>query len=315
MSEFALRRSSAYQSRSIHPLAPQADRPTIHTPMPRPPRSSPPPTPGPASGNQAHQHDLADGPALRLVSEARITAGSRVLEVGPGLGALTTGLLAAGAQVVAIERDPGRVARLRQRFAAQVASGQLTLLAGDALQLAAALEAPWRVLANPPFSLTAPLVRRWLLESRPAPMAIDLVLQREAALKLTGGEGAHTRSSIISHLCGTPRVVRHLPRDVVTPPSRVDLAIWSHRRHEDCPPADELVTIDRLLDLAFAGPHTMSEALRGLATGVQIRRQAAEQGWQADAHPRTVSPAGWRSLARLLVTCGRLGAATRKPRR
>jgi hypothetical protein len=59
----------------------------------------------------------------------------------------------------------------------------------------------------------------------------------------------------------------------------------------------------------------MSEALRGLATGVQIRRQAAELGWKADEHPRTLSPDAWRSLARLLAGCGRLGPPTRTPRR
>ena len=280
--------------------------------MPRPPRSSVPAAP---TGNQAHQHDLAEGPALRLVADARIASGSLVLEVGPGLGALTAGLLAGGARVVAIERDPGRVATLRRRFAAAVASGQLQLLTGDALRLAPALEHPWRVLANPPFSLTAPLVRRWLVDSRPAPVALDLLLQREAALKLTGSDGAHTRSSVISHLCGTPQVVRHLPRDAVTPASRVDLAVWSHRRAEDAPSADELATIDRLLDHAFAGPRTMSEALRGLATGVQIRRQAAEQGWRADEHPRTLSPDAWRALARLVHACGRLQPSGRQARR
>ena len=298
--------------------------------MPRPPRFSAtrprpaaaggPRQPGPAkstgpAGNEAHQHDLAEGPALRMVADARIAAGTQVLEVGPGLGALTAGLLAVGARVVAIERDPGRVAILQKRFAAQVGTGQLTLLSGDALSLTAPMLHPWRVLANPPFSLTAPLVRRWLLDSQPAPIALDLVLQREAAIKLTGGDGVHTRSSVISHLCGTPHVVRHLPRDVVTPASRVDLAVWSHRLGDDAPGAEELVTIDRLLDVAFAGPHTMSEALRGLATGVQLRRQAAEHGWKTNEHPRSVPPSAWRALARLLVTCGRLGPPTRRSRR
>lgn len=274
--------------------------------MRRPPRPSvviPSPTP-----NEAHQHDLAVGPATRMVADARIRADDVVLEVGPGLGALTGALLASGARVVAMERDPQRVSILQQRFAGPLANGQLTLLLGDALKLNPAMSHPWRVLANPPFSLTAPLVRRWLLESQP--LAIDLVLQREAALKLTGADGAHTRTSILAHACGIPRVVRHLPRDVVTPPSRVDLAVWSHRRHAPsagAPSAETLVAIDRLLEIAFAGPHTMSEAMRGLATGIQVRRQASEHGWNPEHHPRTLFPAAWQAFAQLLVSCGRLG--------
>ena len=262
------------------------------------------PTPIP---NEAHQHDLAVGPATRMVADARIRSDDVVLEVGPGLGALTGALLTSGARVVAIERDPQRVSILQQRFAGPLANGQLTLSLGDALKFTPAMAHPWRVLANPPFSLTAPLVRRWLLESQPPPLAIDLVLQREAAVKLTGAENAHTRTSILAHVCGVPRVVRHLPRDVVTPPSRVDLAIWSHQRHAFAPSAEELIAIDRLLEIAFAGPHTMSEALRGVATGIQVRRQAAEQGWNPEHHPRTLLPAAWQALARLLVSCGRLG--------
>ncbi len=274
--------------------------------MRRPPRPSvviPSPTP-----NEAHQHDLAVGPATRMVADARIRADDVVLEVGPGLGALTGALLASGARVVAMERDPQRVSILQQRFAGPLANGQLTLLLGDALKLNPAMSHPWRVLANPPFSLTAPLVRRWLLESQP--LAIDLVLQREAALKLTGADGAHTRTSILAHACGIPRVVQHLPRDVVTPPSRVDLAVWSHRRHAPsagAPSAETLVAIDRLLEIAFAGPHTMSEAMRGLATGIQVRRQASEHGWNPEHHPRTLFPAAWQAFAQLLVSCGRLG--------
>lgn len=288
--------------------------------MPRPPRPPRPHSASPSqtgarsvpSGNEAQQHDLTEGHATRLVQEAAIPAGRTVLEVGPGLGALTAALLAGGAHVVAIERDPRRVAHLRQRLADHLATKALTLLSGDALQLTPAMPQPWEVLANPPFNLTAPLVRRWLLEVQPAPVAIHLILQREAAHKLTGGDGTQTRSSIIARLTGTPHVVRHLPREAVTPASRVDLAVWRHRRDPDAPAPGELVTIDRLLDVAFAGPRSMGEALRGLATGVQIRRQGSEHGWHADDHPRTLAPAAWRALARLLVQCGRLGGPVRR---
>jgi 16S rRNA (adenine1518-N6/adenine1519-N6)-dimethyltransferase len=274
-----------------------------------------PPPPSDHAPNPAQQHDLAEGPARRLVAEAGVAAGERVVEVGPGLGVITAALLGVGARVVAIERDPTRVATLRTRFATEVADGHLTLMAGDALRVRPPVASPFRVVANPPFNLTAALVRWWLLDSHPAPVALDLVLQREAALKLTGGEGNHTRSSIIARLCGVPHLTRTLPRDVVSPPSRVDLAVWRHRRQAQAPAPDELAAVDRLLDHAFAGPRTMQEALRGLATGVQIRRQAAEQGWDPRAHPRTVPPAAWCALARLLVACGRLGQADVRTRR
>jgi 16S rRNA (adenine1518-N6/adenine1519-N6)-dimethyltransferase len=272
----------------------------------KPPRAS---GGGPARGpsHQLQQHDLTPDAARAVVANARLRRGDRVLEVGPGRGALTEALLATGASVTAIELDRARIAGLRERFAPQLADRRLTLLEGDALRAPVRLSAPWRVVANPPFNLTAPLLRRWLLETEVPPEAFDLVLQYEAARKLCGNDGAHTRSSALLRLVGKEWVSLRLRRDQVDPPSRVDLCVWSLRRVASAPPTGELRRIDRLLEIAFAGPHTVADALRGVATGTQIRRQAQEQGWDPGAHPRTLPPRAWRSLTTLLTMCGKLG--------
>jgi 16S rRNA A1518/A1519 N6-dimethyltransferase RsmA/KsgA/DIM1 with predicted DNA glycosylase/AP lyase activity len=259
----------------------------------------------PAAPNEAHQHDLSAQAAGLVAQQAGLAQGARVLEIGPGLGALTAALLATGARVLAIERDPERVQHLRQRFADQIALKQFTLMTGDAMRVIPTFNGAWSVVANPPFSLTAPLVRHWLLQEQP-PQAMTLVLQREAAEKLTGVNLGHTRSSILSHLTGVPAVALTLPRQAVTPPSRVDLAVWHHRRHVRAPNASALQSVDRLLSIAFAGPRTMQEALRSLATSIQLRRQASMHGWSIEDHPRTLSPAAWLDFAQLLATCNKL---------
>lgn len=254
------------------------------------------------------QHDLSPTAARAVVGEAGLFPGGAVLEIGPGLGALTHEMLAAGAVVHAIERDPRRVAHLRERFAAAIASGALTVIAGDALRLRPRLADGWRVLANPPFTLTAQLLRSWLLEPWPGgpPAALDLVLQREAAGKLGGSPANETRTSVLVRLAGTPRIAGTFRRDDVTPPSRVDLVHWSFVRRADAPAPAELAVIDRLLAAAFAGPHTVRDALRGVATPVQIKRQAKERGWNPEGHSRVLRPEDWRALAAVLVKTGQL---------
>ncbi len=230
-----------------------------------------------------------------------------VLEIGAGRGALTAELLQAGALVHAIERDQDRCAVLAKRFSREIASRMLVLHAGDALRVGPRLTGRWRVIANPPFNLTADLVRRWLLDPLgDQPEALDLVLQYEAARKLCGHDGHHTRSSVITRLAGKPWISQKLSREQVSPPSRVDLCVWSLRQVPSIPKPDELQRIDRLVGIAFAGPHSVAEALRGVATGVQIRRQASEHGWKPDEHPRTLKPVAWRSLATLLAMCGKI---------
>lgn len=251
------------------------------------------------------QHDLTAAAARAVVAATKVRRGESVVEVGPGGGALTAALLAAGAEVLAIEVDGRRVAALRERFAGEIRGGRLHLVEGDALAQRAPTTA-WRAIANPPFNRTAALLKHWLLGGGQHPYALDLVLQLETARKLCGSDGAHTRSSALLRLVGKPWVSLKLGRDQVQPPSRVDLAVWSLRAVPSCPPPDELARIDRLLDTAFAGPHTVTEALRGLATGVQLRRQATDHGWDPAAHPRTLKPSSWRHLATLLASCGRL---------
>lgn len=266
------------------------------------------PSPGVAAPavNDAQQHDLLPASARRVVQTAAVRAGQVVLEVGAGTGELTAALLSAGALVQAVELDGARVAGLRARFAAELADGRLTLHAADIRRFVMRTAPGWRVVANPPFNLTASLVRGWLLDHAEPPAALDLVLQREAGEKLAGAADAHNRSSVLAALAGAPRFAMRLARDEVIPPSRVDLCLWSWRRRADAPAAAELERVDRLLAIAFAGPRTVAEALRGVATGIQVRRQAAEHGWDPAGHPRLVQPEAWRSFAALLAMCGKI---------
>lgn len=246
------------------------------------------------------QHDLTPAAARSFVATAGVRKRDDVFEVGAGLGELTAALLASGARIHAIERDRARLKHLRDRFASEIAAKQLTVHAGDARYFVPELPAEWRVIANPPFNLTAELLRRWLLGDAPAgpPRAIDLILQFQAAQKICGLP-QQTRTSVLVHLVGEARINKKLRRDDVRPPSRVDLCGWTFRRHMDAPTADELRDIDMVLERAFAGPRTMTEALRGLATGTQIRRHSKEHGWNPLAHPREIAPRIWRSLAGL----------------
>ena len=80
------------------------------------------------------QNFLADADVLsRILAEADPRPGSGVLEIGPGLGLLTGGLLASGAAVTAVELDRGLAAFVRDRYSPEIADGQLRLIEGDAL--------------------------------------------------------------------------------------------------------------------------------------------------------------------------------------
>jgi 23S rRNA (adenine-N6)-dimethyltransferase len=114
--------------------------------------------------------------ARRLVDAAGVRPGELVLDLGAGAGSLTEPLLAAGARVVAVELHPRRAVLLRRRFGAD-----LIVVCADALTVPLPSR-PFRVVANPPFGMTGPLVDR--LVRADMLTSADLVLQRSAARRL-----------------------------------------------------------------------------------------------------------------------------------
>lgn len=158
--------------------------------------------------------------AERLVAEAGVAPGDLVLDVGAGDGALTAPLVARGARVVAIELHPGRAAALRRRFGRDV-----RVVQADAADLRLPRR-PFRVVANPPWAITEPLLRR-LLHPGSRLVRADLLLQRAAAgrwadLGTTGGHRLRMGASV--------------PRRAFRPPPRTDGRVLVVERVSAPPP-------------------------------------------------------------------------------
>lgn len=121
-------------------------------------------------------HRLDPWWAQRLVRESGVGPGDLVLDIGAGTGAITAPLIASGARVIAIERDPQRAAALRARFGDQV-----TVVEGDTTTLPLPRRG-FHVVANPPFAVTSALLRR-LLQPGSSLLSAQLVLDHRAALR------------------------------------------------------------------------------------------------------------------------------------
>jgi len=137
------------------------------------------------------QNFLADADVLsRILAEAGPEPGSGVLEIGPGLGLLTGGLLASGAAVTAVELDTGLAAFVRDRYSPEVADGQLRLIEGDALDqdLTRLVTPPYDVVANLPYHITSPILHA-LLGATPRPRRMVLMVQREVAERIAAPPG------------------------------------------------------------------------------------------------------------------------------
>jgi 23S rRNA (adenine-N6)-dimethyltransferase len=163
-------------------------------------------------------HRLDDEWAARVVVAAQVRPGELVLDIGAGTGALTSHLVRAGARVVAVELHPGRAARLRQRFP------DITVVQADVRTIRLP-RSTFRVVANPPYGITADLLRL-LLTAGPRLRAADLVLQRAVVRKYTrehtGGQHPPRTHRMSAGLT--------LPRRAFHPPPHVDSAVLLIRK-------------------------------------------------------------------------------------
>jgi len=175
------------------------------------------------------QNFLVDVEVLEdILAAAAPAPDRRVLEIGPGLGILTGGLLGAGARVTAVEIDRGMVAHLREAFALELAAGTLTLVEGDFLDedLAALVVVPYDVVANLPYHVTSPVLHRLLGgEAGPRPERCVLMVQREVAERIAAPPGGMSYLSVFVQYHAATSIVRRVPRAAFEPAPAVESAI------------------------------------------------------------------------------------------
>lgn len=246
---------------------------------------------------QLGQNFLLD---LNLTAKIARSAGDLsacdVLEVGPGPGGLTRGLLAEGARhVVAVEKDPRCIPALQE--IAAVYPGRLTVLEGDALQIdtAAHLTPPIRVVANLPYNVGTELLIRWLTPAQWPPFwsSLTLMFQKEVAERIVAKpRGEHYgRLAILAQWRTDARIVLTLPPEAFTPAPKVHSAVVQLTRlAEPRYPADEKV-LSRITAMAFNQRRKMlRSSLKGLvpdleevltACGIAPTARAEEIGLEA----------------------------------
>jgi 16S rRNA (adenine1518-N6/adenine1519-N6)-dimethyltransferase len=250
------------------------------------------------------QNFLADPEVLEaILAEADPAPGSHVLEIGPGLGFLTGGLLGAGAEVTAVELDRGLAAYLRERFADELEDGRLRLIDGDALDLAltAVVPPPYEVVANLPYHITSPILHR-LLGETPRPERLVLMVQREVAERIAAPPGGMSYLSVFVQYHARVRIAFEVPPSAFEPAPAVKSAVIVV---EPYPADDRLPTPEaedalwRLVQASFRERRKMLHNVLTRQLPVepgQVTAALAAAGIAPDRRPQTVAVGEWLAL-------------------
>lgn len=248
-------------------------------------------------GRRWGQHFLRSRQVVdKIVSSAELTSADRVLEIGPGEGVLTEPMLALAGEVHAFEIDPELAQRLKQKERPNLVVHQ-----GDFLKSPLEFEEgpDWKVVANLPYYITAPILER-LLWQRPVRFSRALLMmQEEVARRIC--EPASRQAGALTYIAGAFHRVDYLfkvPPGCFKPPPKVDSAVVQITPHEarEAPPR-QVKLYERLVSASFqARRKQLGRSLRSVSPAAPEILEAA--GIASNRRPETLTVQEFWTLAR-----------------
>jgi 16S rRNA (adenine1518-N6/adenine1519-N6)-dimethyltransferase len=217
----------------------------------------------------------------KIARQAGDLEGHDILEIGPGPGGLTRGLLSEGARrVLAIEKDERCLPALAE--IAEVYEDRLKVISGDALAINPLehLTSPIKIVANLPYNVGTELLVRWLTPKEWPPFwsSLTLMFQKEVAERIVArpGSKAYGRLALLAQWRADARIAITLPPEAFTPPPKISSAVV-HLTALDKPRFEaDAKTLERVVAAAFNQRRKMLRAsLKGVSPDIEDRLIAA----------------------------------------
>jgi 16S rRNA (adenine1518-N6/adenine1519-N6)-dimethyltransferase len=225
------------------------------------------------------QHFLVDRHFIdRIVSSIDPKPGDAIVEIGPGLGALTDRLIANAGRIAAIEIDRDLAARLRERHG----PAELTLVEGDALDADfATLGRGLRIVGNLPYNISSPLMFH-LATFEEALRDVHVMLQKEVVDRMTAAPATadYGRLSVMLQCRFAIERLFVVPPGAFRPPPKVDSAVARLTPLRDrAPDIGDFDLFSRIVAAAFSQRRkTLRNALSSIASTTQIEAAAIDPG-------------------------------------
>lgn len=254
------------------------------------------------------QHFLSDVSILnRIADAADLAPDATVVEIGPGLGALTAVVAGRASRVIAVEVDGDLIGGLRERFPRD---SNVTIVQRDALEVepAALLQEcgatpPYVVVANLPYNVAAPVLRRFL-ESAPQPERMVVMVQLEVAEAIAAQPGHMGLLSVATQVYADTSTVMRVAPGAFHPPPKVQSAVVrldvTARPKVDVP----LDAFFRIVRAGFGNPR--KQLRNSLSFGLHVKQEVidammAVAGIDVTLRPQMLSLEDWAAITRAWI--------------
>lgn len=245
---------------------------------------------------QFGQNFLVDQSVLdAIIGACDLGPADRVIEIGAGVGALTSELAQKAGHITALEIDDDLIPVLHNKFSDPT---KVTILHTDVRNFTIP-ETPYKLIANIPYYLTSPIFRKFFLESSNPPTLAVLLIQREVAEKVCI-ENKLSPLALEVKIFGTPSIVRHVGPTSFLPPPKVDSSVLRVISHVK--PLIDAADITDFFRLLHAGFHAPRKKIRGsLTAGLpypkEVTQAIVEQsGIDTEKRPEDLTLEEWKNL-------------------
>jgi len=247
------------------------------------------------------QNFVIDGNTVRrIVAAADVVAGEHIVEVGPGLGSLTLGIIEAGATVTAVEIDPRLAELLPETVAAAgAAPDALTVVNADALEVAELPGEPVALVANLPYNVSVPVLLHFL-ETFPGLERCLVMVQAEVGERLaaTPGSKVYGAPSVKAAWFADVRLAGHIGRSIFWPVPNVDSILVRLDRHEAPGTEAERLATFALIDAAFGQRRKMLRQSLNSVLGPDSSAIIERAGIDPTARGEVLTVADFLAIAR-----------------
>lgn len=257
------------------------------------------------------QHFLVDRAVLEtIVSAAELSDEDFVIEVGPGLGILTSELAQKAGKVVAVELDARLASRLKRKLSSLP---NVTIINADILKVDLAdligESNSYKVVANIPYYITSPILH-YFVEASPKPALMVVMVQKEVGEAIVATPGEMTMLAVSLQVYSKPNIVSYVPAQSFYPPPKVDSAIL---RFDMLPElAVRVADINSFLTFVRCGFRSPRKQLRNsLAQGLQIKQTEVtplltEVKIEPHRRPETLNLDEWQRLYEVAIASGKV---------
>lgn len=247
------------------------------------------------------QHWLRDRYVLEHIADcADITSMDTVLEIGPGLGTLTSELLSRAKEVIAVEFDPDLARKLPGQFPGK----NLTVINEDVLTFdLTKLPAGYKVVANVPYYITSKIVQTLMTSSNKPSIAV-LLVQKEVAERIAAMPGDMSILAVSAQIYAEAYLGDIVPAELFTPPPKVDSQVVILKTRP-CPfiSPDQERAFFRVVKAGFSAKRKKLRS--SLSGGLAISKPEAEElldkaGISSDCRAEDLTLEQWRSLTEVI---------------